>query len=150
MVMTKIVPSEPTPEMLMNAQGHSETGAHNAANWAGAYDCFIEFYKAMLAAAPEAASEGGMVPREINLWQEGISGNCNVVTFDGSDIVGVCYIPDPYRAIVIKMYNRHLDSLNQSLAAAPVSSRRLPSAQAESPEENQGAEEPLCKDGEAQ
>jgi hypothetical protein len=60
-----------------------------------------------------------MVPREINLWQEGISGNCNVVTFDGSDIVGVCYIPDPYRAIVIKMHNRHLDSLNQSLAAAP-------------------------------
>jgi hypothetical protein len=119
MVMTKIVPSEPTPEMLMNAQRHSEIGAHIAANWAGAYDCFIEFYKAMLAAAPEAASEGGMVPREINLWQEGISGNCNVVTFDGSDIVGVCYIPDPYRALVIEMYNRHLDSLNQSLAAAP-------------------------------
>jgi hypothetical protein len=53
--VTKTVPVEPTPEMLMNAQRHSEIGAHIAANWAGAYDCFIEFYKAMLAAAPEAA-----------------------------------------------------------------------------------------------
>ena len=49
----KLVPVEPVSPMLTQAQMHSEIGAYIAANWAGAYDCFKEFYRAMLAAAPQ-------------------------------------------------------------------------------------------------
>lgn len=47
------VPQQMTPEMLKAVQQNTEIGSYIAANWAGAYALFDEFYKAALAATPK-------------------------------------------------------------------------------------------------
>ena len=49
----------------------------------------------------EGAAPG--LPEE---WQDGIAGHCNIVTYDGADIVGVAGVPsDTHREKIIKKYN---------------------------------------------
>ena len=48
---------------------------------------------AKLRALCEAARDGE--------WQLGIAGNCNVVSFDGDDIVGVAVVPNERNAALI-------------------------------------------------
>ena len=50
--------------------------------------------------APTVQSE---LPEE---WQDGIAGACNIVTFDGSDIVGIAYVPEQrHRTNLIAKFN---------------------------------------------
>jgi len=48
-----LVPRKMTPEMVKNAQMHSELGAYVTSNWAGAYDVMEEYWAKILAKAPD-------------------------------------------------------------------------------------------------
>jgi hypothetical protein len=53
---------EMTPEMMREAQLHSELGAYAAANLSGAYDLFQEFWRVALSAAPSPPAPAQQEP----------------------------------------------------------------------------------------
>ena len=81
----KFTGREPTPEMLKVAQTETELGAYVCANWAGAYDCISELWRAMwdkAAASPPAGAEVVARVRPL-VWTE--------------EVKGVWWIADAYR-----------------------------------------------------